>query len=82
VKSVPFAHKKAEAHLNNAIQIAKQNGFLNILAQAYLDLGLLYKAKKRTDKAEQCISEAIKIFEQCETDVYLKQASEALESLR
>ncbi|MGD9045116.1 MAG: adenylate/guanylate cyclase domain-containing protein [Desulfobacterales bacterium] len=82
VKSVPFAHKKAEARLNNAIQIAKQNGFLNILAQAYLDLGLLYKAKKRTDKAEQCISEAIKIFEQCETDVYLKQASEALESLR
>jgi class 3 adenylate cyclase/tetratricopeptide (TPR) repeat protein len=82
VKSVPFAHKKAEAHLNNAIQIAKQNGLLNIWAQAYLDLGLLYKAKKRTDKAKQCILEAIKIFEQCEADVYLKQANEALESLR
>jgi class 3 adenylate cyclase/tetratricopeptide (TPR) repeat protein len=81
VKSVPFAHKKAEAHLNNAIEIAKQKGFLNILAQVYLDLGLLHKTKKRTDKAKQFISEAIKIFEQCEAEIPLKQAKDVFATL-
>jgi len=81
VRSVPFAHKKSEAHLNKAIEIAKEKGVEGFLAQAYFDLGLLHKAKKRTNKAKQCISEAIKIFEQCEADVWLKQANEALDSL-
>ncbi|MFC1880444.1 adenylate/guanylate cyclase domain-containing protein [Thermodesulfobacteriota bacterium] len=81
VKSVPFAHKKAEAHLKKAIEIAKEKETVVFLAQAYLDLGLLHKAKKRTDKAKQCISEAIKIFEQCEAEILLKQAKEVFASL-
>jgi tetratricopeptide (TPR) repeat protein len=81
MKSVPFAPKKAETHINNAIEIADQRRFLNILAQAYLDLGFLHKAKKRTDNARQCISEAIKIFEQCDAGFYLKEAKDALASL-
>ena len=82
LKSVPFAHKKAEAQFNKTIEIARENGAKNLLAQAYLDLGLLHKAKKRTDKARRCISEAIKIFEECGAKVYLEQAKEAIESLQ
>jgi hypothetical protein len=29
----------------------------------------------------KCISEAINVFEQCEAEIYLKQAKEALASL-
>jgi hypothetical protein len=32
--------------------------------------------------AEECISKAIDCFEKCEAEVYLKQAKEALESLK
>ncbi len=81
VKNVPFAGKKAEEHFNKAIEILREiraNGFLGM---AYLDLGLFYKTRKRTDQARECISEAIKIFEECEAEVYLKQAKNALESL-
>ncbi len=53
-----------------------------VLGGAYLDLGLLYKGKKRKDQANKCISKAVKLFEQCDADVYLKQANEALESLQ
>ena len=80
-KNVPFAARKAEDHLNKAIGLAKETGCKAVLAQAYLDLGLLHKAKKRKDRARECISEAIRIFEQCEADVFLKQAKEALASL-
>ena len=82
VINVPFASKKAEAHFKKVIEVAEEMGAKTILGGAYLDLGLLHKAKKRTDKAKQCISEAKKMFEQCEADAYLKQANEALASLQ
>jgi class 3 adenylate cyclase/tetratricopeptide (TPR) repeat protein len=81
LKNVPSAGKKAEDHFNKAIEVAKEIGAKGILGQAYLDLGLLHKAKGRTDQARECISEAIRLFEQCEAEVYLKQAKEALPSL-
>ena len=81
-KNVPFASKKAEGHFKKVIEVAEEMGAKTIMGGAYLDLGLLYKAKKRKDQANKCISKAVKIFEQCEADVYLKQANEALESLQ
>jgi len=82
VKNVPFADKKADAHFNNAIEIAAEIGAKSISGPVYLDWGLLHKAKKRKDQARECISKAIELFEQCEAEVYLKQANEALESLQ
>jgi len=82
IKNVPLADKKAELHFNKAIETAKEIGVKGFLGLSYLDLGLLHKAKKRKDQAKKCISEAVQLFEQCEADVYLKQANEALESLR
>jgi tetratricopeptide (TPR) repeat protein len=81
LKTVPFADKKAESHFRKAIEVSKEIGAKGTLAQVYLNLGLLHKTKKRMDKARDCISEAIKLFEKCEADVFLKQAKEALASL-
>jgi tetratricopeptide (TPR) repeat protein len=81
VKNVPFADKKADNHFHKAIEIAEEIGAKSISGPAYLDWGRLHKAKKRKDQARECISKAVKLFEQCEADVYLKQANEALESL-
>jgi len=75
---LPFALKKAEEHFTIAIKTAGEIGAKSYLGQAYLELGQLYKAKGKTEKARECISHAINAFEKCEADVFLKQAREAL----
>jgi len=82
VKNVPFADKKSGAHFNKAIEIATEIGAGSISGPAYLDWGLLHKAKKRKNQARECISKAIEFFEQCGADIYLKQAREARVSLK
>ncbi len=81
IKNVPVANKKAKGHFNKAIELAKEMGAKGILGQACLDLGLLHKAKKRTELAQKSISEAIQIFEEIGAEIYLKEAKEALVSL-
>jgi class 3 adenylate cyclase/tetratricopeptide (TPR) repeat protein len=81
-KNVPFASKKAEEHFNRAIEVAKEIGAKGTMGMAYLDLGLLYRIKGKTEQAKSCISEAIQIFEETEAEGFLKQAKEALASLR
>ncbi len=80
-KNVPFAGKKAEEHFARAIEMAKELGAKGLLGTANLDLGLFHKAKKKNDQAREYISEAIRIFEDCEAEIYLRQAKEALASL-
>ena len=82
IKNVPFASKKAEEHFNRAIEMAKEIGAKGTMGMAYLDLGLLYKMKGKTEQAKNCISVAIRIFEETEAEGFLKQAKEALASLR
>jgi tetratricopeptide (TPR) repeat protein len=81
VKNVPFAGKKAEDHFNKAIEVAKEIGAKGTQGLAYLNLGLLHKAKKRTEQARKCMTEAVQLFEQCEAETNLTQAKEALENL-
>ena len=81
IKTIPFAAKKAEHHYQSAIQTAEEIGAKGVLAQACLDLGLLYKVKKRNDEARQYISNAVKIFEECGAYAFLEQARQAHESL-
>jgi len=81
IKTVPFAARKAEGYFHTAIETAKEIGAKSVLGQAYLDLGKLHKAKGRLADARTCISHAVQSFEECEADVYLKQAREALASL-
>ena len=82
VRNLPFATKKAEAHLNQAIALDREMGANWILGQACLDLAILHKAKKRRSKARECLSEAIALFEQCESKTFLQQAKEELASLK
>jgi len=80
-KTLPVASKRAEYHFNNAIDRAKDIGAKGVEGQAYLDLGLLYKAKKKEDQAKQYISKAIQLFEETSAEGFLKQARQAMESL-
>jgi tetratricopeptide (TPR) repeat protein len=82
IKNVPFASKKAEEHFSRAIKVAKEIGAKGLLGMAYLDLGLLHRVKGKTEEARKCLSEAIQIFEQTEAEGFLKQAKEALASLK
>jgi class 3 adenylate cyclase/tetratricopeptide (TPR) repeat protein len=81
IKNLPLASKKSEEHFTKAITSAREIGAKGIMGVAYLDLGSLHKTKKRTKQAHECISEAIKLFEEIGSDGYLKQAREALASL-
>jgi len=45
-------------------------------------LGLLHKAKGRTEQARECITESVQILEQYEAKARLKQAKETLASLK
>jgi tetratricopeptide (TPR) repeat protein len=81
VKNVPFASQKAIKHFSRVIEVSEEIGAKGAIGPAYLELGLLYKAKGRTVKARECISQAIEDFEKCEAETYLKQAKEALASL-
>jgi tetratricopeptide (TPR) repeat protein len=82
MKNVPFASQKAEIHFNKAIKIAKKIGAKYIQGQTSLDLGLLHKAKGRTDRARKCILDSIQIYEECGAEAYLKKATETLESIQ
>jgi class 3 adenylate cyclase len=82
VKNILLAGKKAEAYYGKTIEVVKKIGAKGIEGQAYLDLGRLHKAKGRNEQARDCFSRAIRILEECEAEVYLKQANEALESLQ
>jgi len=81
IKNSPRAPEKAKYHLNKVIETAKEIGAKSILGQAYHDLGLLHKAKARSDQARDCFSKAIQIFKECETEVYLKESREALKKI-
>jgi class 3 adenylate cyclase/tetratricopeptide (TPR) repeat protein len=88
VKNIPFfmknaisAARKSEFHLSKAIEAANKIGAKNISGQAHLILGLLYKTKKKFDKAHECLTESKKLFEECEARGYLEQAKDALESM-
>lgn len=82
LKNVPFACKKAEQHYKAAIESAKAIGVNGIQGQAYLGLGRLHAAKKRTNQSVECLSKAIQIFEECEAKAYLEETRKALASVK
>ena len=82
VKNFPSATKSAEEHFNRALEVLKEMGAVGLLGPIYLSLGTLFKATKRTRQARKIILEAIEIFQKSEAKFYLKQANEALRSLK
>jgi tetratricopeptide (TPR) repeat protein len=78
IRNILVAGRKAEEYLKKSVEVASQIGAIGLLGQASLGLGVLYKAKGKTDVAGKYISEAIEAFEKCGAEGYLKQAREAL----
>lgn len=70
VKTVPFATRRAEGHFTKAIEVAHEIGAKGTQAPAHLDLGNLHKAKKRNGQAREHLTEAVKLFEQCEAEIF------------
>ena len=82
ITNVPFADGRAQKHLEEAIRVSKEIGSKIFLGQSYLSLGLLHKAKKRKDRAIECLSEAMRLLGECGADGPMKEAEVALKSLR
>ena len=72
---------KAEDYFQKAIDAATELGAKIVQGQANLGFAMLYRSQKKHDKVKKYISDAIALFEECEADVYLKQAREALAAL-
>jgi tetratricopeptide (TPR) repeat protein len=81
MKNVPFASKRAEAHYHKAIELAEEIGAHGFIGISCLDLGLLYQAGKKTDKAKQFFTRAVAVLERCKAEPYLQKAMEAMERL-
>jgi hypothetical protein len=60
------------------MQLARETGAQGFLGQPCLQLGLLFKLRGQREKAEEYLLEAIKVFEACEFEAYLKRARELL----
>ncbi len=82
IRNVPWAAKKAEEHFNKALDTAREVGMKGVMGQTYLDLGILHRAKRRTQKARECLAQAIQCFEECEAETFLKKAREVAASLK
>jgi tetratricopeptide (TPR) repeat protein len=78
---MPDAGRKAKDYCEKVIEIAKEIGAKAFLGQGYLSLGLVCSAEGDKDKARQCLTETVSLFEQCELENSLSQAKQALESL-
>jgi len=81
MRNFPVAGRKAEEYLKKSVEVASRIGAIGLLGQASLRLGLLYKARGKTDEAGRYISEAIEALEKCGAEGHLKQAREALATI-
>jgi class 3 adenylate cyclase/tetratricopeptide (TPR) repeat protein len=80
-KNIPLARRNAEQHFNSAIKISKEIGAYRIMGDAYLGMGLVFKAKKRNEQAKEYLSLAIQTFEECEAEILSQRGKEILASL-
>lgn len=81
LRTLPVASSLAEQYLREAIEIGTQINARIRLAQACLDLGLLYLHKKRFSEARNHIVRSIDLFDQCGADVLLAEAKASLDDL-
>ncbi len=81
IRNAPTSFKKAVYWYEKAIEVANELDAPGIKAQAFLDLGILYKARKKYDPAKEHFEAAIPIFEDIGAYAFLKQAKKELETL-
>ena len=71
----------AEKAWNLFREVEALGGFRKAFAAGWIQDKVEASRKKRTDRARECISKAIEIFEKCEATAYMELAKNALESL-
>ncbi|UCF90222.1 MAG: AAA family ATPase [Desulfobacterales bacterium] len=76
------AEQKAAAYFRHAIECAQEIGARGTLGRAYLSWGFWSRQKGNHEAARRYFTRAIQYFRQCRADVYLKQAQDALASLK
>jgi tetratricopeptide (TPR) repeat protein len=81
LRHVVFAAKKAENHLNEIVTLGLEKHAIGLVAQAKLDLGILYKRMRRYDKAQSNLEEAIRIFDEIGAYTFLNQAKNELSGM-
>ena len=58
IRTLPFGKAKALHHFEAAIRISRKSALQGIEAQALMDIGLLYKAKRNLPEARRSLEEA------------------------
>ena len=81
VRHLPFAPRRAEALLGRAAAFYGEVGSPGFCAQALLDLGRLYKHRKRPERARECLRKAEALFESVGANAFLEQTRHALAEL-
>jgi tetratricopeptide (TPR) repeat protein len=81
LKHAPYAGKKAAEYFKKAIAGSEKISSLSLQGQACLDLGLLYKCRRQKQRAKECISQAVELFNKGDARTFLKQAQQELAQL-
>jgi class 3 adenylate cyclase/tetratricopeptide (TPR) repeat protein len=81
LKHLPRALHTAEKCLQNAISTGHEVGAYHFVALSHMELGRMFLAKKKPDKAENNLLEAKRIFSELENDYYLRQVEDYLAKL-
>jgi class 3 adenylate cyclase/tetratricopeptide (TPR) repeat protein len=79
---LPGAAGKAEHHFKTAVRLADRIGALGLKAQACLDLGRLYRSRRKNELAEPLIRQSMGLFGKLGADCHLQQAATELNSLQ
>jgi class 3 adenylate cyclase/tetratricopeptide (TPR) repeat protein len=79
--NVPFAASKSRRYLEEAIRRCRTIGMPGHLARALVALGSLNLARKRTDEARSCLTEALVIAESVKAENIAAKAKQALATL-
>lgn len=81
LKTLPVAAKRAERYLTEALAVAESVGSDTIAGQAHLDLGVLFKARKKREKILHHLKMAEEIFQRTQATGFLAQTREVMAEL-
>ena len=81
LKYLPGAFHTAEKCFTAAIATAHEIGLYHYVALSHMELGKMYLARKKPEKAEKNLLEAKRVFTELENDYYLRQVEEYLAKL-
>ena len=82
ILNLPRAAEKAEYHFKAAVRLADRIDALGVKAQACLDLGQLYKFRRKYGVAKLLIRKSMTLFDKLGADHHLRQATAVFNTLQ